>query len=76
MRHLFWTDRRALPWYLLLVVAGAVLGSGCGGINASKSISPLDFLLPGLHIENRPKAPLLENTNSVAANPNRIEKRG
>jgi hypothetical protein len=27
---------------LLLLVAG------CGGINASKSVSPLDFFLPGL----------------------------
>jgi hypothetical protein len=27
---------------LLLLVAG------CGGINASKSVSPLDFLLPGV----------------------------
>jgi len=61
---------------LLLVIAGVILGSGCGGINASKSISPLDFLLPGLHIENRPKSPFLENTNSVAANPNIIKKRG
>jgi len=27
---------------LLLLVAG------CGGINASKSVSPLDFLMPGI----------------------------
>jgi len=25
-----------------------VLAAGCSGINASKSVSPLDFLLPGL----------------------------
>jgi hypothetical protein len=25
-----------------------LLGGGCSGINASKSVSPLDFLLPGL----------------------------
>ena len=24
------------------------LASGCSGINASRSVSPLDFLLPGL----------------------------
>jgi hypothetical protein len=33
-----------------LVVALAVLpflGVGCGGITATRSISPLDFLLPG-----------------------------
>lgn len=35
-----------------LAVAG---GSGCGGVSASKSISPLDFILPGL-TEN-PKRP-------------------
>lgn len=35
----------------------AVLGGGCSGINASKSISPLDFLLPGLHMRNDPVQP-------------------
>ena len=30
---------------LLAVVA---LGAGCSGIHASKSVSPLDFILPGL----------------------------
>jgi len=30
-----------LPALLLLV-------AGCGGINVSKSVSPLDFILPGL----------------------------
>jgi len=29
---------------LILLVAAA----GCSGINASKSVSPLDFILPGL----------------------------
>jgi len=24
-----------------------LLGSGCGGVNASRSVSPLDFLIPG-----------------------------
>ena len=31
----------------LLPVAGLVLG-GCGGINASRTVSPLDFLIPGM----------------------------
>lgn len=26
----------------------ALCGSGCSGINASKSVSPLDFFLPGM----------------------------
>ena len=36
-------------WLLGLV---ALANAGCSGINASKSVSPLDFLLPGLHIQN------------------------
>ncbi|MSU59996.1 MAG: hypothetical protein EXS35_17810 [Pedosphaera sp.] len=34
---------RAFAYAALLVAA-----TGCSGINASKSISPLDFILPGL----------------------------
>jgi hypothetical protein len=30
-----------------LAPALLALVSGCGGINASKSVSPIDFLLPG-----------------------------
>jgi hypothetical protein len=53
---------------LLLAVAG------CGGINASKSVSPLDFLLPGAGsflkadpspIPNQP-APVTEPVKQVA----------
>jgi len=33
-----------------------LLAVGCGGINASKSISPLDFLLPGLMKADPPPA--------------------
>ena len=37
---------KALRWALLpLLLLG---GAGCSGINASKSVSPLDFILPGL----------------------------
>ncbi len=54
----------AVPW--LLVLAG--LCTGCGGFSATKSISPLDFLLPGLHIQNDRRAPgMPEATNVVAA---------
>ena len=31
-----------------MAAAGLLLGVGCSGINATKSISPLDFLLPGI----------------------------
>jgi len=40
---------------LVLLVA---VGSGCSGIHATKSVSPLDFLLPGL-MHNMPAAPVV-----------------
>ncbi len=45
----------------------AVATAGCGGINASKSVSPLDFILPGL-IQTRPTpmTPPANATNTVA----------
>jgi hypothetical protein len=33
---------------LALLMAAPLLLAGCGGISASRTISPLDFLLPGL----------------------------
>jgi hypothetical protein len=33
-----------------------LLGAGCSGINASKSFSPADFLLPGLLQADPPSA--------------------
>ena len=43
----------------------ALVATGCGGITASKSISPLDFLLPGL-IENHTPLPVIPmQTNTV-----------
>lgn len=35
----------------------AVLATGCSGINATKSVSPLDFILPGL-LQNCPPPPV------------------
>jgi len=32
----------------------ALVGSGCGGINATRTISPATFLLPGLLHNTRP----------------------
>lgn len=44
----------------------AVLATGCSGINASKSVSPIDFLLPGLHMQNSPPSPVIPpQTNTV-----------
>jgi len=42
---------------IILVVMAAVFGSGCGGLTASKSVSPLDFILPGLMYHTPPPAP-------------------
>ncbi|MBI3880370.1 MAG: hypothetical protein HY301_09955 [Verrucomicrobia bacterium] len=33
--------------FLLALVPALLLGTGCSGINASHSVSPLDFLIPG-----------------------------
>ncbi|HNQ73046.1 MAG TPA: hypothetical protein PKN95_05520 [Verrucomicrobiota bacterium] len=48
----------------LALLAGT---AGCGGISATKSISPLDFFLPGL-IQNQPAPvpPSGTNTNAPA----------
>ena len=40
-----------LDWKWIRAAGAVVLvvfGAGCSGINASKSVSPLDFLLPGI----------------------------
>ena len=49
-------------WLPMLVVG---VCCGCSGINASKSISPLDFLLPGLHLQNDPPRPLIPAGTNV-----------
>jgi len=43
-----------LAAFVLLALLG--LTAGCGGVNASKSISPLDFILPGL-LKNQTRPP-------------------
>jgi hypothetical protein len=40
------------------------LVTGCGGFTASKSISPLDFLLPGL-LRNDPPTPLTPDATNT-----------
>jgi hypothetical protein len=50
-------------WLLMLIV---LVNCGCSGINMSKSVSPLDFLLPGLHLQNDPPKPLMPaSTNTL-----------
>jgi hypothetical protein len=50
----------------MFVALGLVTG-GCGGFSASKTVSPLDFLLPGI-IKNNPtpttNAPVASSDNS------------
>jgi hypothetical protein len=40
----------------MLLLTALLINTGCSGINASKSFSPLDFLLPGI-LQNQPAAP-------------------
>jgi hypothetical protein len=64
---LFYTRQVRLSWKFLslsLLTAVSLLTAGCGGISASKSVSPLDFLLPGIiksdpaTVPQNPVAPL------------------
>jgi len=40
-----------------MFVALALSVAGCGGVNASKTVSPLDFFMPGLIKADLPAAP-------------------
>jgi hypothetical protein len=57
---------------MAMLSAVALLGAGCGGINASQSVSPASFFLPGI-IKNCPPCTnsvplvLIENSNVVAS---------
>jgi hypothetical protein len=55
---------RAVIAGALLLAAG--LGSGCSGINASHSVSPATFLLPGL-IQAAPPEPAADETVPATA---------
>jgi hypothetical protein len=41
---------------LAIIVALALLTGGCGGISASHTVSPMDFLMPGILKNNTPPA--------------------
>jgi hypothetical protein len=51
---------------LALLAAFSLLLAGCGGISASRTVSPLDFLLPGI-IKADP-APSPQNPAAPATN--------
>ena len=52
---------------LALLSAGSLLLAGCGGISASRTVSPLDFILPGIIKAAPPRtnAPMAEARDSV-----------
>jgi hypothetical protein len=54
-----------------MFVALALGTSGCGGISATKSVSPLDFIMPGIMKASPPatNAPALfiDNSNNLAS---------
>jgi hypothetical protein len=43
----------------------ALIGSGCGGLHASGSVSPIDFFLPGAGRLLRVEKDSTTNTNAV-----------
>ena len=57
---------------MALLTAFALAGAGCGGISASKSISPASFFLPGL-LKADPACPtnvpalLMENSTLIVS---------
>src|SRR6476660_7980701 len=55
------------------LVALTLAGVGCSGINATQSVSPLDFLLPGagklLHLQNSPPVTPLGTNDCLASEP-------
>jgi hypothetical protein len=59
-----------LKWNFLLLALLAALSlavAGCGGINASKTVSPLDFFLPGAGGFLKAAPPAVDCTNLVAS---------
>jgi hypothetical protein len=42
--------------WLAVPAALALLGAGCGGVNASQSVSPASFFLPGILRADPPAA--------------------
>ena len=57
---------RHLGWMLMVI---GLLSGGCSGINSSHSVSPLDFLLPGIgqHTDTPTPATPPAVTNSLVS---------
>jgi hypothetical protein len=51
---------------LAVLVIAAACGGGCSGVNYSRGVSPLDFILPGL-MQNQPSPPAETNSLSHSA---------
>jgi hypothetical protein len=65
--EVIYTPQVRLNWsfvWLCLLAVLAYFGAGCGGINASKSVSPASFFLPGIMKAVPP--PSVETTNQFA----------
>jgi hypothetical protein len=50
--------RNRFFFWLALLPAVLFFGTGCTGINASQSVSPLSFFLPGLVQNNKADEPI------------------
>ena len=49
-------NRKEMGLKWIAIVAIAAMASGCSGISATGGVSPLSFLLPGLVLDDSPKA--------------------
>lgn len=49
-------NRKVMGLKWIAIVAFASVASGCSGISATGGVSPLSFLLPGLVLDDSPKA--------------------
>jgi hypothetical protein len=53
--------------WLAMLTASALFLAGCGGINATGSVSPATFLLPGVMMNTVPAPATGEPTHKVAS---------
>jgi len=62
-----YTAQVRLSWKLMAMLAAvALLGAGCGGFSASRSFSPLDFLLLKANPPATNSLPVVQFENSTA----------
>ncbi len=57
---------------LIILATALAVCAGCGGFNASRSVSPLDFILPGYGLPGlllHQPAPSADSVPSLAAGP-------